>query len=169
MRSDPHSTAPLSNGDAVRIFNAEIKIAAPPSRVWDVLSDVERWSEWTPTIGAVVPLDGVPLRVGSRARLVQPKLRTTVWEVTSWEPGRAFTWKSTNPGLLIVADHTVTPILSDSLYTARLQYEGLLSGFVGWWYGELIDRYLELEMKGLKERSERSGSADRLSVRSLDC
>lgn len=141
----------------MRIFSAEIEIAAPPSRVWDVLSDVERWGEWTPTIGAAVPLGDAPLRVGSRVRLQQPKLRTTVWEVTSWEPGRAFTWKSTNAGLSIVADHVITPIPSGSLYTARLQYAGLLSGFVGRWYGGLIDRYIELEMKGLKERCERIG------------
>jgi uncharacterized protein YndB with AHSA1/START domain len=141
----------------VRSFEAEIKIAAPPSRVWEVLADVERWGDWTPTIGSVVPLDGVPLRVGARARLEQPELRTTVWEVTSWEPGRGFSWKSTNPGLSMVADHVITPVLSDSRYTARLQYTGLLSGFVGWWYGDLINRYLDLEMKGLKERSERIG------------
>ena len=141
----------------MRNFTAEVKIDASPSRVWDVLSDVERWHEWTPSIGAITPLDGLPLGVGSRARLEQPNLRPVVWEVTSWEPGRAFSWTSKTPGLSIAADHIITPVLSDCLFIAQLRYGGLLGGVVGWRYGELTRRQLRLEVRGLKRRCERTG------------
>jgi carbon monoxide dehydrogenase subunit G len=78
----------------VRDFTTSIEIAATPARVWDVLSDVERWHDWTPSIERITPLDDAPLGVGSKVRIEQPKLRPATWKITSWEPGRGFSWES---------------------------------------------------------------------------
>ena len=40
-----------------------------------MLSDVERWSEWTSTVTPAKRLDDGPLGVGSQARIEQPKIR----------------------------------------------------------------------------------------------
>ena len=71
-------------------------INASPAAIWQVLADVERWPTWTPTVLEVEPLtsNGAKngLKVGARYRVVQPKLRPAVYEVTECAPHQAFTW-----------------------------------------------------------------------------
>jgi uncharacterized protein YndB with AHSA1/START domain len=57
----------------MRDFSISANINATPQRVWEVLSDGERWAEWTPSVTSVEILDK-PLRVGSRAMIRQPEL-----------------------------------------------------------------------------------------------
>jgi hypothetical protein len=53
-------------------FSITVEIPAPPDRVWAVMADIERWSDWTPTVTSIRRLDPGPLAVGSRARIRQP-------------------------------------------------------------------------------------------------
>jgi hypothetical protein len=62
-----------------RIFETTRHIDAPTRKVWEVLFDVARWPEWTPTVDSVERLDDGPVQVGSRARLRQPKLPQALW------------------------------------------------------------------------------------------
>jgi hypothetical protein len=132
-----------------------VDIEATPERVWEVLSDVESWSEWTETVTWVRRLDEGPLRSGSRARILQPKLPETEYVVTELEPGRSFTWVATGPGVTTTARHEVEGLPGGSS-RVRLAVEqgGWLGSVMGRFYRGLTDRYLANEAAGLKARAE---------------
>lgn len=135
-----------------------VDIEATPERVWDVMTDVERWSEWTDTVTSVKRLDDGPLAVGSRARVEQPKLPPTEYVVTELEPGRSFTWVAKGPGVRTTARHSAEA-QSGGGTRARLSVEqagplGVVMGRL--FFRGLTDRYLANEAAGLKARSEGS-------------
>jgi hypothetical protein len=132
-----------------------VDIAAPPGRVWEVLSDVERWSGWTPTVTSVRLLDPGPLHVGTRATISQPRLPETEYVVTDLQPGRSFTWVATGPGVLTTARHDAEP-LPDGGTRVRLSVSqsGWLGSTMGRFYRGMTNRYLANEADGLKARCE---------------
>jgi uncharacterized membrane protein len=132
-----------------------IDVDADAARVWAVITDVERWPEWTDSVTSLHLLDPAPLRVGSRALIEQPRLPRTQWTVTSVDEGREFVWEATGPGVHTIATHGVEP-LDDGRSRAALsiRQEGWLGAVVGRVYRGLTDRYLAMEAAGLKARSE---------------
>ena len=136
-----------------------IEIAASPERVWEVLSDVEYWPEWTQSVTLARRVDDGPIRPGSRTRLKQPRLPETEWVVTDLEPGRSFTWVSTGSGVRTTASHDIEALPGGgSRVRLRIEQAGLLGAVVGRLYKGLTERYLAMEAEGLKRRVE-SGAA----------
>ena len=64
-------------------FRISIDINAPAHRVYEVMSDIERWCEWTPSVTSIKRLDSGPFVVGSRAVIRQPKFPPALWTVTA--------------------------------------------------------------------------------------
>jgi uncharacterized membrane protein len=138
----------------MRTFDTTIEIAAPPARVWAVMSDVEQWHEWTASLTRVKRLDDGPMQVGSRARVKQPKLAGSVFEVTAWNAGRGFDWVTKSPGLQGLGRHLIEPTANGSKVTLSVTFSGVLSGVVALFFGGLTGRYIAMEAEGLKRRVE---------------
>ena len=114
-------------------------------------TDAKRWPSWTSSVTSVELLDRGPLRVGSRAKVRQPKLPDAVWQVTTLEPGRSFTWQARGPGVLTTGTHGVTALTDDSCrVTAILEQAGPLGPILGLITRRLTNRYLDTEVRGLK-------------------
>ena len=140
---------------AERTHQTEIEIDAPAATVWAVMSDVARWPEWTASIRKVRRLDDGEFRVGSRARINQPKLMPATWTVDALESGRSFSWSTRSPGLHIVGHHVVEPLGGDrSKVTLTTVANGALAAVADSITGKLAQRYIETEAAGLKQRSE---------------
>jgi len=141
----------------MRRFSISTDIDAPAERAWQVMSDTERWHEWTPSVTSVTRLGGAPFAVGSRVMIRQPKFPPALWKLTAIEPGRSFTWVSVAPGLRVVAHHQVEPTAAGSRATLSLDLQGLFGGVFGRMTKDITERYLVMEAKGLKARSENPG------------
>ena len=131
-----------------------VEIAAPPERVWQVLSDVESWPTWPDSVRSAQLLDGGPLAEGSRVELAQPKLPKATWVVTELVDGRSFSWSARAPGVVSVADHELEPIPGGTRVTLLFSQDGPLGGAVAKVAGGLVRRYVAMEAAGLKRRCE---------------
>ena len=132
-----------------------VEIDATSEEVWAVMTDVERWPEWTASVERAERLDGGALRVGSRVRLKQPRFPPVVWQVTELEPGRSFSWKAKNVGVTSIGEHRVTRRAGEGVtVNLRLHQQGPLAPLLAIFTRKLTRRYVETEAQGLKRRCE---------------
>jgi uncharacterized protein YndB with AHSA1/START domain len=135
--------------------STRVEVDAPVERVWAVLSDVAGWPGWAPTVTALERLDDGPLAVGSRARVEQPRIPPTEYEVTALEPGRSFTWVARGPGVRTTARHVLDDLgAGRTRVTLSVEQSGPVGAVMGRFYRRLTDRYLAAEAEGLRARSE---------------
>ncbi|HEY2565435.1 MAG TPA: SRPBCC family protein [Acidimicrobiales bacterium] len=136
-------------------YRTSIEIDAPLETVWGVLTDLERWPEWTKSIQQIAAVSGSPLTPGAKIRIKQPRLPAAVWEVTQLEPDRVLTWKAKSGSVTTVADHrlSISPakkVVAD----LSIRQTGTLAWLAGLFTSSLSRRYVEMEAEGLKHRSE---------------
>jgi uncharacterized protein YndB with AHSA1/START domain len=135
-------------------FSVTSEIAAPPERVWAVMFDVDRWHEWTPSITSVTRVDGRPLELGTRVLIRQPRFPAARWTVTTLEPGKRFEWTSKAPGLRVIGTHAVAPAEAGTVALLSIEIDGMLGGLWESLTREITQKYVTMEARGLKARSE---------------
>ena len=134
-------------------YERTIQIDAPPSAVWAVMANLERWPEWTPTILELLT-DGA-LGSGSTARVTPKGRREGVWRVTEFLPERSFTWETgAGPALRVVAGHVVEPADRGSRGTLTITPAGPAAPLVGWLVARMSKSNVDTEAESLKRRVE---------------
>ena len=136
-------------------YQISVDIDAPPDIVWAVMSDGERWPEWTASVTSVRLLDDGPLRIGSRALIRQPRFPPAVWTVHRARARPQLHVEERHAaGMWVYGEHSVEPLASGTRATLRLSYEGVLARLMGRLTRGITNRYLDMEASGLKRRSE---------------
>jgi hypothetical protein len=87
---------------------ARIEIDAPPGEVWKRLIEFRHWPEWGPSVRAVEADGQVEAVAAGVTGRVQTVLRLWLtFEITSFEEGRAWSWKVAG---IAATGHRITPI-----------------------------------------------------------
>jgi carbon monoxide dehydrogenase subunit G len=100
-------------------YEVTTTIDAPAEVVWRAVRDVEKWSDWTPTVTEIRVHGGDEIRQGSVATVRQPKQPAREWTVTELVDGRSFRWTSSGPGLRFAADHALTTVTTETTETTE--------------------------------------------------
>lgn len=132
-------------------YETTVVINATPAQVWEVLSNVEAWPTWTPTMTSVKGVDGSVLEWGAKFEVQQPGLMKAAYVVTDFQPGRSFTWYNSVAGTRLLAGHVLEEA-SDGKTTVTLTFEmsGLFA-FLPWWLTKKkIREFVNLEAESLK-------------------
>lgn len=136
-------------------FQIAIEIDAPTDLVWSVMSDVERWPEWTASVRKVRRWQRTrPFAVGSRAVVWQPRMPPALWTVRSLTPGREFIWEAGVPGWRTIGGHRVETSGHGSRATLTITFQGGLARRFAPRLRPLVEQYVTWEAEGLKRRSE---------------
>ena len=131
-----------------------IHINASPDCVWQVMADIERWPEWTPSVLSVKRLTEGPLVPGTRARVRAKGTPESTWTVSESLPAQSFTWGTKVRGAVTSAGHVIEPTDSGSRVTLSIQIGGIAAALLKPVLGRGIRENLRLEAEGLKRRSE---------------
>jgi uncharacterized membrane protein len=138
-------------------WEQSIDIDAPPERVWEVMSGIERWPEWTPSVLSVRKLTDGPLALGTQARVHARGTPESTWTVTEAVPPRSFTWGTKVRGAATSAGHVIEPSSTGVRVTLSLEVAGIAATVLKPLLGKSIRENLRLEAEGLKRRSESTG------------
>jgi uncharacterized protein YndB with AHSA1/START domain len=129
-----------------------VEIAAPPERVWEISTDVERWPEWASNFREVRRIDSGPFGPRSSARIRQRGIPESTWRMLSFDEGRAFAWQARLfPGLHSVGRHVVEPAGDGTRVTLGVELTGPFAPLVR----RMAAVALRTEAADLKARAER--------------
>ena len=135
-------------------FSTSITINSSQQSVWNVLSNVAHWHEWTPTVNKIEVLNTSELKLGNRYKVFQPKLQPAVWTVTELNSAN-FTWESKSPGMHMVAEHIVKSVnANQSEVTLTFAFNGWFGKLIGKLYGKMTAEYVQTEAQSLKKKVE---------------
>ena len=142
----------------MRAYETTVAIAADPGVLWEVTRDVENWPRWSPTMTSVERLDDGPIRVGSTARVRQPKLRPATWRVDEADPAGAFVWHTGGPGYRVRAVHRWHATATGAEMYLSAEMTGVLAPLLWALTGATVGRYVSQEAAALKVECEKRAS-----------
>jgi uncharacterized membrane protein len=135
-------------------ITSDARIGASVDEVWRLTIDVERWPRLTPTMTSVERLDDGPMRVGSSARVVQPRQRPTVWTVTKLDAPHVFEWQAKILTVTMTGAHHLAADGDHCRNELRLVLSGFGSRLMGRLLGSTMRKAIETENLGFKHEAE---------------
>jgi hypothetical protein len=130
-------------------------ITARPHDIFNVLMDVERWNRWTQSITGMSMLNNDRPGPGAKIKVLQPKLPPAIWTITEIDPDKSLIWEKRSFGLRMFSEHLILDGTDETSVILRMTYEGPLAGLFYQLTRSLTDRYMTMEINGLKRECEK--------------
>ncbi len=89
------------------MLNTARTMAVPSSAAWRVLTDLDAWPQWGPTVRRAELTDPGPLRLGSRGKVWTSVGVVLPFEITEFDDHHAWAWKVAG---VPATRHTVTSL-----------------------------------------------------------
>lgn len=142
--------------------HTEIEIGASPEKVWKILIDFDKYSQWNPFIHKIIGQPKEGSRIEIHIETPSGKNRKYEPTLTKVEHGRELRWigKSPLPGFMN-GEHV---FMIEKLHSERIRFiqrevfDGLLSSFFGKSLDTDIKGGLDEMNRALKERAERTST-----------
>jgi carbon monoxide dehydrogenase subunit G len=135
-------------------FTRSIQIDADAERVWALSTDVEAWPALMSTVTSVDRIDDGPFRVGSQARIKQPRQRARIWTVRELVAPNRFVWDAKIGPATVTARHLVEPAVTGTTNTLQIELTGPLSGLIGRLTKRAMLTVLDTENRAFKHAAE---------------
>ena len=123
--------------------------------IFKVLMDFGQWNQWTASITEMSVLNNDRPGTGARIKILQPKLPPAIWTITESLPDRSLTWEKRSFGLVMLSELLVVTGNNGASVTIRITYQGPLASLFYMLTRSLTDRYMTMEIDGLKRECEK--------------
>lgn len=129
-------------------------INSTPEYIFSILKDVEHWNNWTDSIIHISFKEGKIFEIGSRVKILQPKLSPAIWTITEIHNNKSFSWEQKSYGTKIIANHFIEKCNEGTIAKSQIIFQGFWAWLIYKLSFALTTRYLEMEIKGLKNKCE---------------
>ncbi|GGB02118.1 hypothetical protein GCM10011511_26710 [Puia dinghuensis] len=100
-------------------------------------------------------MNNASVEVGTKLRVLQPKLSPAIWIITKIDQDKILIWEKRSLGLKMISEHLIHSDANETKVTIRMNYEGPLAGLIYQLTRSLTNRYMTMEINGLKKESEK--------------
>jgi len=130
-------------------------INAMPGDIFKVLMNFEQWNQWTASITEMSILNNDRPGMRARIKILQPKLPPAIWTITESLPDKSLTLEKRSFGLVMLSEHLISTSNNMASIIIRMTYQGPLAGLFYMLTHSLTDRYMTMEIYGLKRECEK--------------
>ncbi len=135
---------------------SEIEITAPPEVVWDVLTSIERWPSWNPSVKSVAMQGDLAEGSTFRWKAGPGTITSTIQRI---EAPRLIAWTGKTLGIDAIHVHTLEPQAGKTLVRTEESYEGLVARLFRGPLQKTLDSALDDGLRYLKAEAERRSTA----------
>lgn len=138
--------------DALVITRDEIRIQAPPERVWELFTNITAWPEWQPEITSARLDEPLAVNTTFHWSAAGMDIASTVAELI---PGQRIVWSGLFKGIMAVHVWTFTAVEGGTLVQTAESWDGASVRPQAKTLQTVLDRSLRVWLEALKNEAER--------------